>query len=204
MSFPKNFLWGASISAFQAEGDKLEDGKGLTVADLRCEEVMKRLHTADTTVVSDFYHHYHEDIKLMKECGLKSFRFSISWAIIFPNGNGQINQKEIDFYNDAINELIRNDIVPIITLLHFDLPQGLIDQYKGFVSRQCIEDFVNCARVCFESYDDRVSCWLTIDKQDVIANIPLFNGLIDIKESVQANYHMNIVNALVRMKQSTL
>lgn len=60
------------------------------------------------------------------------------------------------------------------------------------------------ARVCFESYGDRVSCWLTIDKQDVIANIPLFNGLIDIKESVQANYHMNIVNALVRMKQSTL
>ena len=61
MSFPKNFLWGASISAFQAEGDKLEDGKGLTVADLRCEEAMKRLHTADTTVASDFYHHhYHE------------------------------------------------------------------------------------------------------------------------------------------------
>ncbi|MBD9122235.1 MAG: glycoside hydrolase family 1 protein [Catenibacterium mitsuokai] len=59
----------------------------------------------------------------------------MSWAIIFPNGNGQINHKGIDFYNDVINELIRNDIVPIVTLFHFDLPQGLIDQYKGFVSR---------------------------------------------------------------------
>lgn len=73
---------------FKAEGAKLEDGKGLTVADLRCQEVMKRLHTTDTTVASDFYHHYHEDTKLMKECGLKSFLFSISLARIFPNGNG--------------------------------------------------------------------------------------------------------------------
>ena len=164
MSFPKNFLWGASISAFQAEGAKLEDGKGLTVADLRCQEVMKRLHTTDTTVASDFYHHYHEDIKLMKECGLKSFRFSISWTRIFPNGNGQINQKGIDFYNDVINELIHNDIVPIVTLFHFDLPQGLIDRYKGFVSRKCIEDSVNYAHVCFESFGDRVSYWLTINE----------------------------------------
>ena len=88
----------------------------------------------------------------MKECGLKSFRFSISWARIFPEGNGKINQKGIDFYNDVINELIRNDIVPIVTLFHFDLPQGLIDQYKGFVSRRCIEDFINYARVCFENF----------------------------------------------------
>lgn len=62
MIFPKNFLWGANISTFQAEGAKLEDGKGLTVADLRCQEVMKRLHTADTTVSFDFHHHYHEGI----------------------------------------------------------------------------------------------------------------------------------------------
>lgn len=97
---------------------------------------MKRLHTTDTTVASDFYHHYHEDIKLIKECGLKSFRFSISWARIFSNGNGQINKKGIDFYNDVINELIRKGIVPIFTLFHFDLPQGLIDQYKGFAYRR--------------------------------------------------------------------
>lgn len=85
MSFPKKFLWGASISAFQAEGAKTEDGKGLNVADLGCEEVKKWLHTADTSITSDFYHHYHEDIKLMKECGLKSLRFSILWARIYSN-----------------------------------------------------------------------------------------------------------------------
>lgn len=80
---------------------------------------MDRFNTADTTVASDFYHHYPEDINLMKECGLKSFRFFISWARIFPNGNGQINQKGIDFYNDVFNELISNGKVPIVTLFHF-------------------------------------------------------------------------------------
>lgn len=81
--------------------------------------------------------------------------------------------------------MIRNDIVPIVNLFHFDLPQGLIDQYKGFVSRRCIEDFVNYAHVCFESFWDRVPYLLTINEQDVIANIPFFNGLIDINHSFQ-------------------
>lgn len=78
MSLPKKFLWGASISAFQEEGAKRDDGKGLNLADLGCEEVKKWLHTADTSIASDFYHHYFEDINLIKEWGLKSFRFSIS------------------------------------------------------------------------------------------------------------------------------
>lgn len=89
-------------------------------------------------------------------------------------------RREQTFYDGVINELIRNDIVPIVTLFHFDLPQGLIDRYKGFVSRKGTEDFVNYARVCFESFGDRVSYWLTINEQDVIATIPFFKGLTDI------------------------
>lgn len=73
-------------------------------------------------------------------------------------------------------------------MFHFDLPQGLIDQYKGFVSRRCIEDFVNYAHVCFESFGDRVPYLLTINEQDVIANIPFFNGLIDINHSFQLGW----------------
>lgn len=112
--------------------------------------------------------------------GLKEFSFLYFMARIFPNGNVQINQKGIDYYNNVINELIRNGIVPIVTLFHFELPLGLIDQYKGLVSRKCIEVFINYAHACFESSDNRIPYWLTINKQKVIANIPFLNGLTDI------------------------
>lgn len=197
MSFPNEFLWGSSISAFQAEGARLEDGRGLSVADLRSDEGRIRLDIADSSVAVDFYHKYKDDIKLMKECGLKSFRFSISWSRIFPQGNGSVNQKGVDYYNDLIDELILNDIAPIVTLMHFDLPQSLIEQYQGFLSRKCISDFVDYAKFCFEQFGDRVRYWLTINEQDVLTGIPFFNGLASKKESAQADHHMNIANALV-------
>ncbi len=197
MSFPSNFLWGGSISAFQAEGAWNEGGKGVTVADIRCQKEHEALGIADASAAIDFYHHYKEDIALMKECGLKSFRFSISWARIFPNGNGEINQEGIDFYQDVINELVANDIAPIVTLYHFDLPYSLIEQYEGFYSRQCIDDFVNYAKVCFNQFGDKVKYWLTINEQTVITAIPQFQGLDDLKKSYQAYHHMCLANALV-------
>lgn len=200
MNFPKDFLWGASISAFQAEGARMEDGRGLSVADLRSDEGRTRLNIADTSVAVDFYHRFREDIQLMKECGLKSFRFSISWSRIFPTGNGAVNPAGVAFYNELIDELVANDITPIATLLHFDLPQSLVEQYKGFYSRQCITDFVDYATFCFNEFGDRVKYWLTINEQDVLTGIPFFNGLSTRKESAQADHHMNIANAIV-MKQ---
>lgn len=91
MSFPKKFLWGAATSAFQYEGAYLEDGKGWTVADERCKA--KRDIQADSSVASDGYHHLEQDVSLMKELGLKSYRFSISWARIYPDGEGTINSE---------------------------------------------------------------------------------------------------------------
>ena len=197
MGFPKDFLWGASISAFQAEGAYLEDGKTLTVADIRLQEAAKKLGLADSSVAVDFYHRYKEDIQLMKECGLKSFRFSISWARLLPQGTGEVNPKAVAYYNDVINTLIENGITPIVTLYHFDFPQVLIEKYNGFTSRECIDDFVNYAKVCFENFGDRVKYWLTINEQMVITFIPPFQGLKIAQESYQAFHHMNIAHALV-------
>ena len=197
MGFPKDFLWGASISAFQAEGAYLEDGKTLTVADIRLQEAAKKLGLADSSVAVDFYHRYKEDIQLMKECGLKSFRFSISWARLLPQGIGEVNPKAVAYYNDVINTLIENGITPIVTLYHFDFPQVLIEKYNGFTSRECIDDFVNYAKVCFENFGDRVKYWLTINEQMVITFIPPFQGLKTAQESYQAFHHMNIAHALV-------
>lgn len=197
MSFPKDFLWGGSISAFQAEGAYQEDGKGLTVADLRLKKASDENGLADSSVAVDFYHHYKEDIQLMKECGLKSFRFSIAWSRIIPDGCGEVNSKGIAYYRDLIEELIKNDIVPIVTLYHFDFPQALIEKYNGFASRECIQDFVRYAKVCFENFGDIVPYWLTINEQMVITELPFFQGLTDLKTSYQAFHHMCIAHALV-------
>ena len=138
--FPKDFLWGASTSAFQVEGAYNEDGKGLSAAD-----VASFTHSdqyADTKVACDFYHRYREDIALMHELGLKSYRFSINWTRILPNGDDDVpNEAGIRFYTNILDELEKYGIEPIVTLYHFDMPQHLIDKYGGWASREAIDDF---------------------------------------------------------------
>lgn len=127
-NFPKEFWWGASSSAFQIEGGWDEDGKGKTVADFNSFKRSDK--QADSKVASDFYHHWNEDIEMMKELGMKTYRFSISWARIIPDGDGEVNQAGIEFYNKVINKLLECDIIPFITLYHFDLPYALVEKYR--------------------------------------------------------------------------
>ncbi len=165
--FPKDFLWGASTSAFQVEGAFDEDGKGLSTAD-----VASFKHSdvyADTKVASDFYHRYKEDIAMMAELGLKAYRFSINWTRIFPNGDDeQPNQAGIDFYHSVLDELEKYDITPIVTLYHFDMPYHLIEKYGGWASRECIQDYVKYCKVCFENFGSRIKYWLTINEQNLM------------------------------------
>ena len=194
--FPDNFLWGAATSAFQYEGGYLEDGKGWSVADERCQHK----NQADTSIASDGYHHLDEDILLMKELGLKSYRFSISWSRIYPQGIGEINQKGVAYYQKLINLLIENHIEPIVTLLHFDIPYALIEKYEGFVDRKCIDAFENYCKTCFELFGSKVKYWLTINEQNVMA---LLSDMLGIdgedpakeQKMIQANYHMYLASA---------
>lgn len=199
--FSNDFLWGASTSAFQIEGAYNEDNKGLTSMDVR--SLKKEGTIATTKVAIDHYHRYKEDVQLMKELGMKAYRMSISWARIILDGNGDVNQKGIDFYNSLIDELVMNGITPIVTLYHFDFPMALIEKYHGFESRECIKDFIRYCRVCFENFGDRVKYWLTINEQMVITTQPEFQGIINENQQVskqtawQAYHHMCIAHALV-------
>lgn len=198
MSFPKHFLWGAATSAFQYEGANLEDGKGWTVADERCQ--VKSQIQADSSVASDGYHHLEEDVKLMKDLGLTSYRFSISWARIFPKGDGEINNAGVIYYQKLINLLNENHIEPVVTLLHFDIPWALVEKYEGFVSRKCIDAFEKYCRTCFDLFGDKVKYWLTINEQNVMALMSDMLGLKidDTKLSLklsQCNYHMYLASA---------
>ncbi|CAI0398428.1 unnamed protein product [Linum tenue] len=122
-------------------------------------------------IADDFYHRFKEDIQLMKTIGLDSFRFSISWTRIFPNGKltGGVNQLGVKFYNDLINELLSNGIKPFVTLLHFDPPQALEDEYGGPLSPRFVNDFVAYADFCFETFGDRVKKWVTINEPNMYA-----------------------------------
>ncbi|MEL4357827.1 MULTISPECIES: glycoside hydrolase family 1 protein [unclassified Luteococcus] len=167
MTFPSDFFWGASSSAYQIEGGSREDGKGPSVQDVK--QVPEG--TPDFTVCSDHYHRYVEDVALFAELGLKSYRFSIAWTRIFPEGTGEVNPKGIEFYNNLINELVSKGITPIATLYHFDLPQALQEQ-GGWASRATADAFVEFAKVCFKEFGDRIIWWQTINEQNMMTLVP--------------------------------
>lgn len=199
--FPKDFLWGASSSAFQVEGAWDKDNKGKTVADYNS---FKKSHLqADTKVASDFYHNYEEDIELMKELGMKTYRFSISWARIIPDGEGEINQKGLDFYNKIIDKLIECDIEPFVTLYHFDLPFKLVEKYNGWESRETVYAFERFAKICFKHFGDRVKYWQPHNEQNLIVRVEERINIYDETDSwkidkmrTQMDYNLCLAHAL--------
>ncbi|SES92530.1 glycoside hydrolase family 1 protein [Thorsellia anophelis] len=194
----KQFLWGAATAAYQCEGAKLEDGKGLSIVDLNINPKF-----ADTSVTTDHYHRYKEDVALMKELGLKAYRFSIAWPRIFPNGDGIINQKGLDFYRNLIDELVKNGIEPLVTLYHFDLPKALQDKYQGWSSRQVIDDFFHFSKTVIDEFSDSVTHWFTINEQSNMFALPYLlvfdeNDTRSIEEQkYQMNHYMTVAHAKV-------
>lgn len=195
--FPENFLWGASTSAYQVEGAWNEDGKGPSVIDMRDNYPEG---TTDFKVASDHYHRYKEDIALFAEMGLKAYRFSIAWTRIYPNGTGERNEKGIEFYHHLINELIKYNIEPIVTMYHFDLPYALQKQ-GGWSNRATIDAFEQYAKTLFECFGDRVKYWLTINEQNMMILHGDAIGTIDPnlenpkKALYQQNHHMFVAQA---------
>ncbi|WP_366596839.1 glycoside hydrolase family 1 protein [Bacillus pumilus] len=196
-SFPKDFFWGGSTSAYQVEGAWNEDGKGPSVIDMRASYPEG---TTDFKVASDHYHRYKEDVKMFAEMGLKAYRFSIAWTRIIPNGDGEINQKGIEFYHSLIDELRRYDIEPIVTMYHFDLPHAL--QVKGgWSNRATVDAFERYAKVLFQEYGEKVNYWLTINEQNMMILHGSALGTLDPnlenpkKELYQQNHHMLVAQA---------
>lgn len=166
-SFPEGFIFGTSSSAYQYEGATHEDGKGTSIWDTFTHHHPERIADGSNgDVAIDFYHRYKEDIRRMKELNVDSFRFSIAWTRILPYGSvsGGVNQKGIDFYNDLIDEIISNGLVPFVTLFHWDTPQALQDRYDGFLSRMILKDFQDYTDLCFKAFGDRVKHWITLNE----------------------------------------
>lgn len=158
--FPNGFLWGASTASAQIEGGFDEDGKTLSIWDAAPSSRIKtgeNCHIAD-----DHYHRYKEDVALMKELGLKSYRFSVSWPRIVPEEN-TVNPKGIAFYGALVDELLKNGIEPIVTLYHWDLPLWLQEK-GGWRNKEIIQHFAFYTKAVIQELSDRVTWWLTMNE----------------------------------------
>ena len=122
MGFPKDFMWGAATASYQIEGAAKEDGRGASIWDVfsHTEGKIKSMENGD--IACDHYHRMEEDVKIMKEMGLRAYRFSISWSRLFPLGDGMRNEKGFAFYDKLVDCLLENGIEPVMTLFHWDLP----------------------------------------------------------------------------------
>ena len=125
LHFPKGFLWGCATAAYQIEGAAREDGRGPSIWDTFSHVPGNTFHGDTGDVADDSYHRYKEDIRLLKNLGVSTYRMSISWSRIFPHGTGQANPLGLDYYQRVVDELLANNITPYITLFHWDLPQAL-------------------------------------------------------------------------------
>jgi 6-phospho-beta-glucosidase len=201
-NFPKDFLWGSASAAYQIEGAYEADGKGTSIWDIWANIPGKTYKGTNGNVACDHYHRFEEDVDLMVEMGLKTYRFSISWTRILPNGRGEVNQMGIDFYNRLIDKLLENDIVPLVTLYHWDLPQTLQDEYGGWESRKVIEDFKEYSDVCFKHFGDRVKHWIVLNEPNIFTQLGYIlaihpPGKTDLKTYLLTYHHTALVHAEV-------
>ncbi|XP_072541141.1 lactase/phlorizin hydrolase [Salminus brasiliensis] len=168
-TFPKDFQWGVSTSAYQIEGGWDADGKGPSVWDT-FTHMTSTIQNDDTgDVACDSYNKIEEDLYMLRALKIKAYRFSLSWSRIFPNGyRASLNKKGVDYYNRLIDGLIANNITPMVTLYHWDLPQALQD-INGWDNADMIDIFNDFCDFCYETFGDRVKYWMTINQPFVIA-----------------------------------
>jgi beta-glucosidase len=167
--FPERFLWGAATSAYQIEGYPLADGAGPSIWE-EFSHTPGSIVGGDTgDIATDHFHRYASDVDLMSELGLTSYRFSIAWARLLPEGTGKVNAAGLAFYDKLIDTLLAKNIAPMVTLYHWDLPQALDDR-GGWLNRDSAHWFSEYAHVAFRAFDDRVPKWVTLNEPWVITH----------------------------------
>jgi beta-glucosidase len=168
LAFPKGFIWGTASSAYQIEGAWNEDGKGPSIWDEFSHRRGTVANNENGDIACDHYHRWREDLDLVKEFGLKAYRFSISWPRVLPEGRGRVNAPGLDFYDRLVDGLLARGIEPFPTLYHYDLPLALHRQ-GGWPARDTASAFGEYARVLAERLGDRVNWWITLNEPMVIA-----------------------------------
>lgn len=202
--FPKDFIWGTASASYQVEGASREDGRGVSIWDTFSARPGKVLHGHNGDTACDQYHRYKEDIRLMKEAGIQSYRLSIAWPRIFPQERGKINPAGFTYYKNLIDELLQNGITPAVTLYHWDLPQYLEDE-GGWGNRETCYAFEEFAEACYKELSSRVQFWITLNEPWCISQLGYYKGVhAPGRENRQLSYnvfhHLNLAHGLAVRK----
>src|SRR5712672_1247551 len=201
-AFPKGFLWGTATSAYQIEGAVDEDGRGRSIWDTFSHTPGKIADHSNADRANDHYHRYKEDVGLIKDLGVKAYRFSIAWPRVFPEGTGAPNPKGLDFYDRLLDELLKNGIEPFATLYHWDLPQALQDRVGGWQSSDTSKAFADYAGYVAERLSDRVKYIFTLNEAGRFLNFGYGWGIdapglkLPTAELNQARHHVVLGHGL--------
>lgn len=173
--FPESFVWGVTTASYQSEGGVKEDGRGETIWDRFSHIPGRVFHDDNGDVACDAYHRINEDVELLKELGVKAYRFSVAWARIFPDGYGKVCEKGLEHYERLIDKLLNAGIEPYVTLYHWDLPQRLQDE-GGWTNRKTAEHFLEYCRLLFDKFRGKVRHWITLNEPWVVSFMGHYTG----------------------------
>jgi beta-glucosidase len=198
--FPSGFVWGAATASYQVEGAVAEDGRSPSCWDVFVRAPNATRHGDTGDVACDSYHRLDEDLALVSRIGLGSYRFSVSWSRVLPDGFGALNRKGIDYYRRLVDGLADRGVEPSLTLFHWDLPQVLQDQ-GGWANRDCASWFADYAEVVAAELGDRVARWITLNEPAVVADRGYRRGdhppgLQDPDKAVAATHHLLLGHGL--------
>ena len=197
--FPQNFLWGSATAAYQIEGAAHEDGRGLSVWDVFCTRQGKIAGGQSGAVACDHYHRWAEDVALMKDVGLQSYRFSLSWPRILPDGAGRLNEAGLAFYDRLVDALLAASIEPVVTLFHWDLPHALHCR-GGWLNRDIAGWFTDYADIVARRLGDRVTRWCTLNEASNVGSLGHHLGIhapglsLAHRDYFRLVHHMNLAH----------
>jgi beta-glucosidase len=176
-TFPAEFLWGSATAAYQVEGSSMADGAGASIWD-RFAHTPGLIANGDTgDVACDQYRLYRQDVALMRELGLKAYRFSVSWSRVLPQGRGPVNPAGLDYYDRLVDTLLENGIEPLVTLYHWDLPAALDDR-GGWLNPEIADWFADYGSLMYRKLDGRVKTWATLNEPWVVTDGGYLHGAL--------------------------
>lgn len=194
-TFSKDFFWGAATSATQSEGNTKTDGKGENIWDYASHKYNYRFYDGVTTEkTSRFYEDYEADLDRLANLSFNSFRTSISWSRLIPEGIGKVNPDAVQFYHNVLDGLNRRGIKPFINLYHFDMPMKM-QEIGGFENKKVIEAYCDYAKTCFDLFGDKVACWFTFNEPMIPAEAGYLHDrhypyVVDFKRAAQVLHHI--------------